>query len=501
MDRVLLMRMNPRSFRGALVTLSLWSSLAAAGGKTVAPVRLQALLPTSGANAAALLLGQPGSGWKPEGDPRDEGVLFRFEDDVAIDRVKIIACPGSDELEVAVSVNGGGPLRTLTFGEKREGMLEIPAGEKGPSVRSLFARITSASGAACLYRVVFESKGRPLAIEAPRMVPGRVQASSVLTPAEAYEPSYAFDGRLDFGWVEGAKGLGVGESLTVAFQKPTAMTGFQIWNGYQRSPDHFRKNARAKRLQVFADGQPVGAYDLKDAMGPISVPFGKTVTAKELRFAIEQATPGTKYEDLVISELRFLDSAGPFTLQLEDAKQRADALRAQLAHKPLESVLNRQLTNFCEDDDEGGSSRSLKLRTSYDFVWYVTSEEGNSHSEEVFDGVWIPHQSGTWSELELYGRRHRTELRWEPYEAAKTKQTDRIAGGKLSVARVSDLGPKAFWELVKQWRGGPAANSVWCLYPDSDERDESYKTLLQRNAVVVRGTAITDLLATPARER
>ena len=33
----------------------------------------------------------------------------------------------------------------------------------------------------------------------------------MLAPSDAYHPGYLFDGRLDFGWVEGVKGPGIGE--------------------------------------------------------------------------------------------------------------------------------------------------------------------------------------------------------------------------------------------------------------------------------------------------
>jgi len=44
------------------------------------PIRLQALQLTSGENARKILDGKTDTGWQPPGDPRLEGVLFRFEE-------------------------------------------------------------------------------------------------------------------------------------------------------------------------------------------------------------------------------------------------------------------------------------------------------------------------------------------------------------------------------------------------------------------------------------
>ena len=74
-------------------------------------------------------------------------------------------------------------------------------------VRSVFLRLDDRGPGACLAEVTFVAD-KPLVVRAPRTLAATAKASSVLAPADAYHPGYLFDGRLDFGWVEGVKGPG-----------------------------------------------------------------------------------------------------------------------------------------------------------------------------------------------------------------------------------------------------------------------------------------------------
>jgi hypothetical protein len=46
----------------------------------------------------------------------------------------------------------------------------------------------------------------------------------------------------------------VGEWLTVTLSEPIELTAIELWNGHQRSQEHFRQNARASRLSLSVDG-------------------------------------------------------------------------------------------------------------------------------------------------------------------------------------------------------------------------------------------------------
>ena len=69
-------------------------------------------------------------------------------------------------------------------------------------------------------------------------------------------------------------GPGIGESVTATFDRPVTVNAVEIWNGYQRSDDHFKKNARAKRIS-FGAGDKTQEFTLTDAMGPQKLTLGR----------------------------------------------------------------------------------------------------------------------------------------------------------------------------------------------------------------------------------
>lgn len=475
-------------FAAAVLNAALAAAPAAKNEKT-APIHLQALVPTGGTDAAALLDGDPKTGWSPVGDARDEGVLFRFEDRVAVDRVVIEACAGSDPKAFVLGtyVNGreaGSPAAPMK--------VEVARGQ----LRSLFLRVANATAKPCIAEVRFEKGKARLPVAAPRTVPGRVSASSTLTPIDAYHPGYLFDQRLDFGWVEGAKGLGVGESVTLELEAPVSFSAIEIWNGYQRSKDHFRKNARAAEVSVRVDeGEPV-RFAVKDVMGPQKLSFAQPVTGKRVVVKIEKAKAGTKYQDLVLSELRPWDAQGPLAVATPDRAERAAALSREIAGKPLAKVVDRQFVVFCPDEDKERSGR-LKLRSDHTLVWYGDSEDWDGAREsEVLDGTWVvKRQAAPWSTIDLFARRHRTQQVNIPYGTPQKREAERIAGGSLKIARVEDLGMVRFGEIAKAWREGPARTAVGCITEAGLDAD--YAALVKRGAILVEGRALTELLVLP----
>jgi hypothetical protein len=459
------------------------------GGAALAadPLTLQTLTPTSGAGAELLLDGDPATGWSPEGDPAEEGVLLRFEKPVSLDGVALRTCKGAPELTAALYLNGaadsseekiGAEEKVLSFG-KRE-------------LRSLFVRVRSAdSGKACLGEVKLLRGGKALAVKAPRTVAGRIEASSVLTPADAYHPGFLFDGRLDFGWAEGSKGPGTGESFTLTLEAPVELVALELWNGYQRSDDHFQKNARAKTLAVSVDGGAPVSLDVKNASGVQTLKLPAPMKGRVWKLAVEQAYPGKRYPDLVLSELRLVDAQGPLGVRTPDGDERRRTLEAGLAGSPLGKVANQRWLGRCAPEDVQ-SNRQLKLRTNNTFVFYDDSGDEESSVSEVLDGAWVVKTaSGPWASVELFGRRHRSETNWDPYADTEKKDSVRIAGGKLEVARVADLGKQEFQKLVAEWSKGTQSAKVECVGSEGN----TYEDLVKADAVIVRGTAVTDLFA------
>jgi len=407
-------------------------------------------------------------------------------------------CPGSGQFNLVPYVNGTSRTARAKGADKEE--FEIPLGAKAQKVRSVFLRVSAPQGVPCIDAVEFFRGGAKIDVAPPRAVAGAVEASSTLTPIDAYHQAYLFDGRTDFGWVEGAKGLGQGESVTIRLEEPIELHALELWNGYQRSKDHFRKNARATVLDVKVDEAAPVRLRVKDVMGPQKLKLPKPVQAKTIQLTIVQARRGTQYPDLVLSELRLWDATGPLSVVTEDMAERKAALDEQINDTPLAEVVDRQWSCAC---CEMRSTR-LKLRTNHTFVWYLDAEQAGEEEtrskSEVFDGAWVMGKSKAPSAVvKLFGRRHRTSSVFNPYAGNKVRDTVRIGGGNLNVTRLADIDGAQFAKVVQAWLRGPARDKVNCLDLSADGLEATFQSLVEKKAVLIQGKAITDLMVYQGR--
>ena len=296
----------------------------------------------------------------------------------------------------------------------------------------------------------------------------------MLAPADAYHPGYLFDGRLDFGWVEGVKGPGLGESMALTFAAPLTITAIEVWNGYQRSDDHFKKNARAKKVTITVDGAEPIELALKDAQGSQKLMLPKPVNTKSLTLTIKEAYPGTKYDDLVLSELRVWDAERPI--------ERASALKNEVGSGPLKNFVDKTLRSACQAP---GYELEAKFRSNHSFVVYRSADGENGAVKEVLDGTWILKDGKT---VELFGRSHRNESSNDPYATPGGKETTSITGGALKVTRVGDLKKPDYDALVTKFTAGPLKWSFDCA------QVKNFEKLAAAGAFVVEGRAVTAIL-------
>lgn len=430
---------------------------------------LRSTVATSGKGAGIL-----GSGWKPPGDAVAEGVLLRFEAPTQVDALSMLSCAGELGVEIYADGNGGSELTVGAAGA------EVRIGQQ---VSSLFVKVKSADGPVCLKGLKASAQGKDLRLGPPRSAAAKISASSTLEPADAYHASYLVDGRTDFGWVEGAADLGIGESITIDLDRVTRVQALELWNGYQRSPDHFKKNGRVKVLGVSIDGGPVTELPVQDSSGAQTLTLPSPVEAKRITLSIVQATAGSRYPDVVLSELRLVDEAGPLGVSVSDTA-RSQALLAAVASGPLAEAVDARWVNVCGPE----SARELKLRSNHSFVYYADDfgwNEPDAQNSMVFDGAWVPKDAG---QATLYGRKHMVSSSWEPYVGDSVSERTRIAGGKIQWIPVASLTQAQFDAQLAdlQARGG------W--YPADCVQSDSYAELKSKGAAIVQGDAVLDLL-------
>ena len=118
-----------------------------------------------------------------------------------------------------------------------------------------------------------------------------------------HSPERIFDGDISTAWVEGVNGQGIGETITIYFDKEYLLSKAVVHAGYQKNSELYEKNSRPKELQIsFSDGSSQ-VYTLQDINAKQEIILEKAVITNYISFTIQSVYPGSKYEDTVISEI------------------------------------------------------------------------------------------------------------------------------------------------------------------------------------------------------
>lgn len=228
----------------------------------------------------------------------------------------------------------------------------------------------------------------------PQILKGKVTTTSTLAPDVAYDVSHLFDGKLNTAWVEGEKDLGLGQSILLEFPQQVVIDKLQIWNGYQRSPHHFKTNSS---LKDFSFGLPVApkTYTLRDTPAGQSIKLSSKILSNQFQFRIIGGYQGSKYSDLAISEMvLYNDDDKAMIVQTNAAEKFRQFYQNKAKNTPLAEVLNRRIFNtFNFKYEPLVSEHSIILHDDGTFVFY--SKELNTENETVkeinttADGNWV----------------------------------------------------------------------------------------------------------------
>lgn len=134
-------------------------------------------------------------------------------------------------------------------------------------------------------------------------------ASSTLKPQQgnSYDASNIVDGSMDTAWVEGASGLGIGESVTISLDSKTEIMGFGIYAGYMKDLNSFMNNGYPVEVTVDFDGGYYYTVTLEPEYDD-RYHHGTWFTLDKVNYTdivtitINDAVAGSKYDDVCISE-------------------------------------------------------------------------------------------------------------------------------------------------------------------------------------------------------
>lgn len=140
----------------------------------------------------------------------------------------------------------------------------------------------------------------------------KATASSTLAPGKEfrYDAQLLAEDDPDTGssaWVEGVKGDGIGESVTLTLDKPAKVRRIGLVNGYAKNDAIYRKNNRVSKLDVSVNGGTSFSVDVPDErlgseMFYFELPEA-TDAVSSVKLTIAGVYKGTKYEDTALSDV------------------------------------------------------------------------------------------------------------------------------------------------------------------------------------------------------
>jgi hypothetical protein len=199
-----------------------------------------------------------------------------------------------------------------------------------------------------------------------------VTASSFLKGQgdNTYEPENAHDLNYKTVWAEGVPGYGIGEYLLYHFAPESPrITKIIVANGYVKSQSAWEKNSRVKQLKMYLDEKPYAILNLKDIRAEQSFDvdtIGNSdrenldkLRAKPewtIKFEILDVYKGSKYDDVVISEIYF-DGIDVHCLAKGTKINMADGTLKNIE----DLVLGDKILTYCDEKNSFSISTIEKL--------------------------------------------------------------------------------------------------------------------------------------------
>jgi hypothetical protein len=328
--------------------------------------------------------------WSPDPTARFVKLHLYFDEPIMVKGLEINTCGSDIDPRLTVFFNFdqfllqldpalAGDVPDALIPRKENGIMVVDGIEDSIEVRSMTMNFEFNSGFSICGINLKDPKGETYSIKTPALVPGTVEATSVLAPQTAYDPIFLFDSRFEHGWASDRQSDSV--SLSFDFGQSKRIEKIRIWNGYQRSVTHCYSNGRAKKARLTGDNGYSAEISLKDILGSQVIQLPKPFEGRRLKLEILSAYAGKSYQDLVISEIRFQDGKEWFMLD-PTAKLMVGiaANRAGFAKAKAEPLLNESFEAHRELKVEPYYLDS-KLRLRADGSFYLSGSIGEGGTQ------------------------------------------------------------------------------------------------------------------------
>lgn len=269
------------------------------------------------------------------------------------------------------------------------------------------------------------------------LVPGKVKASSTLSPLSAYNADFLFDSSASFAWVEGQKSAGEGEELTFSFPEDKNIKGIILQPGYHRSLPHLESNAAPDKVEIYNGSKIIGTYNIinidevessSDLLASWQyLKFPEKIKTSELKLKIISVRNGSRYKDLAISELAFIDQNN--NILAIRSKNVSKFIKSNIS-KTKGTILENFIDKYLEVTNLPTSEKnSFLIRSNGSFVCTNNFEQnGNgsfSMTNMIMDGGWTLVSADTEKAvIKIFGKIMRQSEEYIGYEG--TSSVERV---------------------------------------------------------------------------
>ncbi len=142
--------------------------------------------------------------------------------------------------------------------------------------------------------------------------------SSFIDYQSMYTPYRVFDGDPNTAWLEGAKGSGIDENITLVLDKEIAVDEIRFMPGYFDA-QWWKANNRIKQLSVEAAGKTY-TFDFDDKMEEQAKKLNAAITFNKIKFIVKEVYRSTGDDDTALSEISFYNQGKKVDLDMSGVR-------------------------------------------------------------------------------------------------------------------------------------------------------------------------------------
>lgn len=217
----------------------------------------------------------------------------------------------------------------------------------------------------------------------------------------------------------------------------------------------------------------MGLYFLEDDKTPQMVVLDRPITGQKFELIIKDAFSGTKYQDLVISEIKFFEGNQPIVIQTSSEEERineTNSISNPLLNYFIDRNMDVSLYSRKEKKGDGeyfaeyyGKKTSLILRSNNTFVMYeretLSVEEYNEEEEYenyeddtkevIADGNWELRETGEgYLKVRIFGKIFSPTTTAELYQGDVTSANVRIFQDNLTLTKDKITGERFINDII-----------------------------------------------------